>query len=70
MSNVTDMYVRQEPDGSWTLRQVRYRSALLEGKEHPHDVCAVAMAPSEIIGMCKEYWPNADYSAAEGAAAL
>ena len=29
------MYVHEEPDGTFTLRQIRYRKRLAAGKEHP-----------------------------------
>lgn len=55
------MYVRQDPDGFWTLRQERYRKHLEEGREHPHDVCAVARDRQELREMCEKHWPEVDY---------
>lgn len=58
------MYARKEPDGFWTLRQERFRRQLARGREHPHDVCAVARSIDELKSMCAN-WPGADYSAGE-----
>ena len=55
------MYARREPDGSYTLRQERYR-----GTNHPHDVCAVARSLEELKDMCAKHWPDADYERSAG----
>jgi len=47
------MYPHQESDGTWTLRQERYR-----GAKHAHDVCAVARSLEELKAMCAPHWPN------------
>lgn len=57
------MYVHEEPDGTFTLRQIRYRKRLAAGKEHPHDICAVARSRAELKAMCAKHWPNVDYGA-------
>lgn len=53
------MYVKQEPDGMWTLRQERFRTRLEAGKEHPHDVCGVARSYDELRDMMAKHWPAA-----------
>lgn len=40
-----DTYVNHEPDGSWTIRQIRFSDRMYE---HPHDVCAVAMSYDQL----------------------
>lgn len=55
------MYVAQD-DGYVTLRQMRYRQRLLDGSEHPHDVCAMARTLDELKAMCEQRWPNVDYT--------
>jgi hypothetical protein len=62
---MSDMYVRQEADGFWTLRQKRFKDKLTEGKEHPHDVCAVARSLGELREMCEKHWPDVDYEKPE-----
>lgn len=64
---MSDMYARKESRGLWALRQTRYKKHLAQGKEHPHDVCAIATSPSQLIEMCEKHWPDADYSAAKEA---
>jgi hypothetical protein len=59
---VPDMYVAKE-DGMVVLRQSRFRDQLSAGKEHPHDVCAVARDVAEMHSMVDKHWPDADYSA-------
>lgn len=59
------MYARREPNGSYTLRQDRYRDRLARGKEHPHDVCAVATSLKGLREMCDPHWPDADYQGVE-----
>ena len=59
------MYARREPSGLVALRQTRHAAQLAVGKEHPHDVCAVARDLAELRAMCAPYWPDADYSALE-----
>lgn len=58
----TTMYAHKDRDGLYTLRQERYRVQLEAGKEHPHDVCAVARSIEELHRMCDKHWPDADYS--------
>ena len=57
----TEMYVRMEPNGLVTLRQEKFRAQLQHGREHPHDVCAVARNRAELKSMCHKYWPDVDY---------
>lgn len=59
------MYARREPDGSFTLRQERYVRRLAAGREHPHDVCAVARSAKELRDMTAPHWPDADFSEVE-----
>lgn len=59
------LYARREPNGTYTLRQVRYRERLAEGREHPHDVCAIGVSLKQLREMCAPHWPDADYSEAE-----
>jgi hypothetical protein len=53
---VTKMYANREPNGTWTMRQERYRG---RKKEHPHDVCAVARSFDELRDMCERHWQDA-----------
>jgi hypothetical protein len=53
------MYIKQESNGMWTLRQERFLSLLEKGKEHPHDVCAIARDYEELKAMCEKHWPAA-----------
>lgn len=41
-------YAREDGAGMWELRQTRYRARLESGREHPHDVCAVARSKDEL----------------------
>lgn len=50
------MYVKHEADGTWTLRQERFKHLK---KEHPHDVCAVATSYEQLKEMCEKHWPEA-----------
>ena len=63
-STTPTMYARKEHDGFYTLRQSRYAAQLVAGKEHPHDVCAVASSIEELRSMCEKHWPDADYTVA------
>ena len=57
MNQQTGMYVGR--DGTlYVLRQERYRKQLDAGKEHPHDVCAVARSLAELKAMCEKHWPD------------
>ena len=59
---MSGVYAVQE--GSlYVLRQVRFRDELAAGREHPHDVCAVATSAVQLEEMVKPHWPDADYSA-------
>jgi len=51
----------------YVMRQTRFRHLRAQGKEHPHDVCAVARSVKELREMAATYnlWPDADYSAVE-----
>jgi hypothetical protein len=50
----------------YELRQTRYAQNLANGKEHPHDVCAVARSIEEMRSMVDKHWPNEiDYSRVE-----
>lgn len=59
---MSTMYVKQEDNGFVTLRQTRYADRLAKGKEHPHDVCAVARNVEELKNMCEKHWPDVDYA--------
>lgn len=51
-------YAKKEPDDSFTIRQERYR-----GRNHPHDVMAVAMSIDELVKMGDQYLRgDVDYS--------
>lgn len=50
------MYVKQEPNGFWTVRQERYRH---RKREHPGDVCAIARTYEELRSMAEKHWPEA-----------
>lgn len=64
----SEMYVVQE--GSlFVLRQTRYREQLDQGREHPHDSCAIARSVAEMHSMVDKHWPDADYSQVEPASA-
>lgn len=42
------------------IRQERFRAQLEAGKEHPHDVCALACTVEELKSMVKDWdveWP-------------
>jgi hypothetical protein len=62
MTDKPSMYTHLEVDGFWTMRQERYRANLAAGREHPHDVCAIARSLEELRSMCEKHWPDADYS--------
>jgi hypothetical protein len=62
---MAEMYAKKEKNGFWVLRQRRFQKALEEGKEHPHDVCAVARTLDELRGMCVGLWPDAEYPKSE-----
>lgn len=49
------------------LRQVRYKATYQAGKEHPHDLCAIAHDVAEMHSMIDKHWPDADYSEVEEA---
>lgn len=57
------MYVVKSARGMLELRQERFREQLKNGKEHPHDVCAIAHNVEEMRSMADEHWPDIDYSA-------
>lgn len=57
------MYAAHDANGLYTLRQARYRSRLLAGSEHPHDVCAVATSAKQLHEMTVKHWPDADFTA-------
>ncbi len=56
-----DMYVRQEANNLYALRQVRYKPQLAAGREHPHDMCAISGSLAELRRMCIKHWPDVDY---------
>ena len=56
---MAEMYVCKA-NNFYELRQERYR-----GKNHPHDVCAVARSVEEMHEMADKHWPDIDYSAVE-----
>lgn len=64
---MTNMYVRAEADGTFTLRQERFRE---RKTEHPHDVCAVARSRDELRLMCEPHWPDVNYGTSTEAALL
>lgn len=65
MTTKPEMYVHRTAQGFVELRQTRYRDRLAAGKEHPHDVCAVARDIGELRSMCEKHWPDTDWSADE-----
>ena len=56
-----EMYVHEEPNGFVSLRQTRFRDALKAGREHPHDVRAMATDRPGLASLCKPHWPDVDY---------
>lgn len=61
------MYVANH-NGSFVLRQERFREQLAAGREHPHDICAYASSVEQMHSMVDKHWPNQiDYSAVESA---
>ena len=54
--SINRMYVKQEPNGFWTVRQERYRH---RKREHPGDVCAIARTYEELRSMAEKHWPEA-----------
>jgi hypothetical protein len=61
---MVEMYVGRS-GGLYALRQERFRARLAAGREHPHDVCAVAHSREELKEMCLKYWPDVDYGTDE-----
>jgi hypothetical protein len=61
----SQLYVREEHDGFFALRQTRYRARLEAGQDHPHDVCAVARSREELRTMCETLFPDVDYGVTE-----
>lgn len=59
------MYARRSASGFVELRQTRYRAKLEAGKDHPHDVCALAASVEELRAMTAVHWPDADFSEVE-----
>jgi len=60
-----EMYVVREGN-LLVLRQQRFRAQLADGREHPHDVCALAHSVAEMHSMTDKHWPDADFSAVAG----
>lgn len=59
------MYAYRDGSGLFSMRQTRYQTDRQNGREHPHDVCAIARSLGELRLMCAPHWPQADYSIAE-----
>lgn len=45
------VYYLTASNGVYELRQTRFKQQLQSGREHPHDVCAVARSKDEMRGM-------------------
>jgi hypothetical protein len=58
-------YARREPEGHFTVRQERFRSALEAGKPHKHDVMAVAVSPEQLRETAGILTGEIDWSAIE-----
>lgn len=58
---MSTMYASKE-GGMFFLRQERFREQLAAGREHPHDVCAVATSAKQLQEMTVRHWPDADFS--------
>lgn len=59
-------YVERSASGLLELRQERFRLQRALGKNHPHDVCAVARTVEEMRGMVERNLNGGvDYSAVE-----
>lgn len=61
---MAEMYVIKNGE-FYELRQERFRAGLEAGKEHPHDVCALARSVQEMHDMADKHWPDIDYSRVE-----
>ncbi len=51
-------YYLHEYQRTWEIRQNRFKSKFLKGREHPHDVVAVASSKKIIMEMYKKYLTN------------
>lgn len=61
---MTTYYVEKSDSGLLELRQQRFREQRASGKEHPHDICAVARTVEELQEMERRYLTGGvDYSA-------
>lgn len=61
---MAEMYVIKNGE-FYELRQERFRAGLEAGKEHPHDVCALARSVQEMHDMADKHWADIDYSRVE-----
>jgi len=61
---MAEMYVIKSGE-LYELRQERFRAGFEAGKEHPHDVCAVARSVQEMHEMTDKYFAGIDYSRVE-----
>jgi hypothetical protein len=59
---MTTYYLTRDAHGFVELRQTRYREQYQAGREHPHDVCAVARNKNEMRQMTISFEGSIDWT--------